>query len=372
MKAKMSVVMLALLICGACVPSHPVEQVSSETGGQRLQSVISWKDCLSQKASWYGTPEALRVAGNVLLYQRNCGGWPKNIDMAAVLDDAGKAALLKQKNETDTTIDNDATCRQLQFLARVYAANPKPNLRDSFIHGLDYLLKAQYANGGWPQYYPNTASYHHYITFNDNAMVNVLNLFQDVADAKEPYAFVDAGRKTRAQQAVQKGIECILNCQIVYKGQLLAWCAQHDEKTFEPRPARIYEKVSLSGSESVGIVRFLMRVDLPDPRVVRAIESAVQWFQQAKLTGIRYQRVGDPNGPKGFDNKIVADPAAPPLWARFYEIGTNRPIFCSRDGIIRYNVAEISIGRRTGYTWYASWPKELLEKDYPQWRKKLK
>jgi PelA/Pel-15E family pectate lyase len=338
--------------------------------GAATASAISWNACLSQKASWYGTPEALRVAGNLLLYQRNSGGWPKNINMAAVLDDAGKAALLKQKTETDSTIDNNATCRQLQFLARVYAADAKPDLRDSFIRGLDYLLEAQYPNGGWPQFYPDLTNYYHYITFNDNAMVNVLNLLQDIAEEKKPYTFVDTGRKNKARQAVRKGIECILKCQVVHDGQLLAWCAQHDEKTFEPAPARAYEKISLSGDESVGIVQFLMRMDSPDPRVVRAVESAVQWFRQVRLTGIRYQRVGDPNAPQGFDHKVILDPAAPPLWARFYELGTNRPIFCSRDSIIRYDVAEISYERRNNYGWYGAWPQKLLEKDYPEWRKK--
>jgi PelA/Pel-15E family pectate lyase len=333
-------------------------------------SAISWRECLSQNASWYSSPDALRIAGNCMLYQRATGGWPKNIDMAVVLDDAGKAALLKQKNETDSTIDNGATCRQLQFLARVYAAAPKPEIRDAFLRGLDYLLKAQYPNGGWPQFYPNPAGYRRYITFNDNAMTNVLNLLKDITDVKKPYAFVDAGRQKQAQQAVQKGVESILNCQIVRDGKVLAWCAQHDEKTFEPRPARAYEKVSISGFESVGVVRFLMRMDSPDPRVVRAVESAVRWFEQAKLTGIRYQRVDDPNAANGYDLKIIADPAGPPLWARFYEIGTNRPMFCDRDSVIHYNVAELSPDRRTGYDWYVSSPQKLLEKDYPAWRKK--
>lgn len=54
------------------------------------------------------------------------------------------------------------------------------------------------------------------------------------------------------------------------------------------------------------------------------------------------------SAPKGYDKVVVKDPSAPSLWARFYEIGTNKPIFCSRDGKPRETLAEISYERRNG------------------------
>jgi PelA/Pel-15E family pectate lyase len=65
---------------------------------------------------------------------------------------------------------------------------------------------------------------------------------------------------------------------------------------------------------------------------------------------------------------LIADPAAPPLWARFYEIGTNRPIYSGRDGVIRYRLDEIEYERRTGYAWVGDWPRTLVEREYPAWR----
>jgi pectinesterase len=82
-------------------------------------------------------------------------------------------------------------------------------------------------------------------------------------------------------------VQRVLKCQIVVDGRPTAWCAQHDAKTFEPRPARSYELATTSGSESVGVVRFLMSIDRPSPEVVRAVHSAAEWFDKAKLTGIR-------------------------------------------------------------------------------------
>ena len=68
---------------------------------------------------------------------------------------------------------------------------------------------------------------------------------------------------------------------------------------------------------------------------------------------------------------MVKDPSAPPMWARFYELGTNKPMFSDRDGVVKYDLSEIGIERRTGYKWLGYWPKNFLEKEYPEWKKKV-
>ena len=74
--------------------------------------------------------------------------------------------------------------------------------------------------------------------------------------------------------------------------------------------------------------------------------------------------------PRGFDTVVVENSNAPPVWARFYELGTNRPMFVGRDGVVRYNLGEIDPERRAGYRWYSSAASVLLEKDYPKWQVK--
>lgn len=331
---------------------------------------IAWKQCLGRPEKWYESEQACQIADNVLLYQRNDGGWHKNTDMAKPLSVEERARIIKDKSRDDSTIDNGATIRQMRYLARVYRATGADRFKVSFDNALDYLLKAQYPNGGWPQYYPRTKGYYRHITFNDGAMINVMTLLRDVSRGKEPFMFVDQARRNKCEKAVLKGIECILKCQIVADGRKLAWCAQHDKDSFAPAEARTYEKASLSGSESVGIVVFLMQIEYPPPEIVDSIESAVKWFDQVKLSGIRQVRKTVKGAPKGYDKIVVEDKDALPLWARFYEIGTNRPIFCSRDGVIRYNLSEISYERRNGYSWYVDSPGNLLNKLYPAWQKK--
>lgn len=320
---------------------------------------IAWNDAQDKPQEWYGTVEALRIADNLLLYQRTSGGWPKNIDMAKPLADSDRKALAAQKKKIDSTIDNGATYTQLSFLARVYVAQQQERHRESFLKGLDYLLKAQYANGGWPQFYPDLSGYYKHITFNDNAMIGVMKLLRDVAAAKPAYAFVDEARRASAAKAVEKGIECILKTQVVVNGKRTVWCAQHDEVTLGPAPARKFEPVSLSGGESVGIVRFLMSIKNPSPEIVEAIESAVAWFEKSQLKGIKW-----------VDSVVVKDPDGGSIWARFYEIDGNRPIFVGRDGVVKYDVMQIEDERRTNYAWYVDEPAKLLKKDYPDWRKK--
>jgi PelA/Pel-15E family pectate lyase len=316
---------------------------------------------LRKPAEWFSGAEARRVADAVLSHQSDLGGWPKNTDTTVPY--AGDRKDLKP------TFDNGATTDEIRFLARVFLATKDAACRVAVEKGIDYVLKAQYPTGGWPQFHPPGTGYHRHITFNDNAMVRLMEFLRETG-ASETFVFLDADRRAAAKGAFDRGIQCILKCQIRVDGRLTAWCAQHDEKDFSPRPARTFERVSLSGAESVGIVRLLLSLEKPDPEVVRAVEGAVAWFESARIRGIRVVEQPDEKSPTGRNKVVVEDSAAPPLWARFYDIATNRPIFVDRDGVARDSLDAIGYERRNGYAWYGSWPQSLLEKDYPAWKRR--
>ncbi len=302
------------------------------------------------------------MAANILSYQSDLGGWPKNIDTTAT-------AFTGNRDELKPTFDNGATTDELRFLARMYNATKDENDRVAFERGLDYIFKAQYANGGWPQYYPPGRKYPRRITFNDDAMVRLMEFLRET-DRSRIYDFLDGQKRQAARRAFDQGVQCILKCQIKVGGKLTVWCAQHDENDFSPRRGRSYELPSLSGAESVGIVRLLMSLDSPSPQVVQAVQAAVAWFQEAELHGIRQDVQTDARSPKGTNKVVVKDASAPPMWARFYEIGTNRPIFADRDGVAKYDLAKIGYERRNGYSWLGHWPKHLLTTEYPAWQRK--
>ncbi|MDN3669343.1 pectate lyase [Echinicola jeungdonensis] len=333
---------------------------------------VSWNEAQHQEDSWYGSQEAQRIADNVLLYQNHNGGWVKNIDMAAELSESDKKDLAKEKsNQIGTTIDNGATHTQMRYLAKVFDETKNDKYKEAFLDGLDYLLEAQYENGGWPQFYPIREGYYEHITYNDGAMIGVMQLLKDVAKKKPPYDFVGENKRQAAQKAIDKGLEIILETQVEVDGELTVWCAQHDKDDLSPAKARAYELPSLSGSESVGIVQYLMELEQPDERVITAVESAVDWFESSKVEGIRLEKVNDENSPKGYDLVVVEDPEAKPIWGRFYELETQRPIFVGRDGIIKYHLSEIEQERRIGYSFLGNYAGKLLGKDYPEWKAKI-
>src|SRR5262249_55000860 len=149
----------------------------------------------------------------------------------------------------------------VRFLALVHEATGEQRFADAATRGIEYLLAAQYPNGGWPQFYPLKKGYYSHITFNDGAMIGVMNLLRDVAAGKKPFEFVDAGLRARCQTSIDKGLDVILKTQVVVDGKPTVWCAQYDETTLEPAPARAYELISLSGYESAGIVKYLLKID---------------------------------------------------------------------------------------------------------------
>jgi PelA/Pel-15E family pectate lyase len=343
--------------------------LAATVSAQQGPAVVQWNALLTPPSAWYGSPEATRIADNLLLYQRGTGGWPKNLDMTAVLTPADRERLASDKTQTDSTIDNGATTTEIQALARVFAATNLTRFRDGAIAGLDYLLRAQYPNGGWPQYFPLRDNYSRHITFNDDAMARVLTMLREVADGRRPYRFVDADRRARVRAAAARGLESILDTQIRVNGQLTVWCAQHDATTLAPALARTYELPSFSGSESVKIVRYLMSLPDPPPRVVAAVDAAVAWLRAHALRGVRLERRPDPSTPRGYDLVVVDDPSAPLIWARFYDLETGKPIFVGRDGIKREKLSDIEYERRTGYSYLGGYATLLLETEYPAWSK---
>src|SRR6266850_4637627 len=103
MRIRIAGSLLILMLGGGAVRPLPVRAAQAES------TTIIWHDALRQKAAWYGSNQATRVADNLILYQRSSGGWPKNIDMAAVLTADQRVTLSQEKRANDSTIDNGAT-----------------------------------------------------------------------------------------------------------------------------------------------------------------------------------------------------------------------------------------------------------------------
>jgi PelA/Pel-15E family pectate lyase len=322
----------------------------------------------------YDPSQVREIVANILLFQRANGGWPKDYDMLAILTPEQKSVVEATRGDADASFDNGNLHSQVDYLARAYTQAHEPAWRTACERGLDFILAAQYPNGGFPQRYPDPKDFHAYITFNDYVMIGNLNLLKDAADGAPDFTWLDEGRRERARDAVRRGLGCILRCQIRVDGKLTGWCQQHDQTTYEPRPGRTFELASICPQDTTETVHFLMRFSPPSPGIVEAVDGAAAWLEQVPLKGVRVEKVPAPTEvflrhTADYDKVVVQDPNAPPLWARHYEIGTNRPVFAGRDGVRKYAFADIERERRTGTPWFGTWPEKLINKDYPQWRK---
>jgi len=309
-------------------------------------------------AAWFRSDSGRRMADIVLSFQTPSGGWSKHVDLTRHTRMPGESFFSENENwQYIATIDNEATTSQLRFLALANDATPGGNApsRTAFVRALDYLDHAQFPNGCWPQVYPLQGGYHDAATFNDDATINVMRILRDVA-AGTP-AFVPEDVRRRAGASVARAIECIVRSQVVVNGVATVWGQQHDPLTLEPVAARSYEPVSLSGKESASIAAFLMTLPSPDARVVAAVHAAADWFEHTAVRGYVYDA----------EDGLQRRENGGPIWARMTEIGTNRPIFSNRDGIIRYDWNQLT-DRREGYAWYSGEPAAVL-KTYARWAK---
>lgn len=253
-----------------------------------------------------------------------------------------------------------ATVNEMRFLARVHGAAPDPKLSTAADRGLGFVLDAQYPGGGFPHSWPTFRNpYDRLATFNDDEMTDLLVLLNEVSTSPE-FAFLPAERRKAAAEAYARGIDFILKTQIRAGGKLTAWAQQYDPETLEPRPARVFEPAAISGGESAGVLMMLMDIEEPSPEVVAAIEAGVAWYKAAKIEGIRVETTAQ-------DRVVHADPSAPPVWARYYDISNNRQMFVGRDGIVRDRLADVEQERRAGYAWYGNWGDAVLQR-HARWQ----
>jgi len=314
-----------------------------------------WQRYLDYPNGWFEGFEAKRIAANVISHQSPQGGWPKNIDTGAKKYDGDPKAL-------KPTFEAGATLGELRFLARIYRVTLDATYRTAFEKGLKYVIDAQYPTGGWAQSSPPPKTSNRRILFEGNSMVSIMTFLHDVANAKR-YSFVRKDNRDAARNSLNLGVECIVKSQILDDNEVRTiWCARHDERTLEPASGRRSDPAMLDTIDSAGILLLLMNLENPDLPTIRAVHAGCTWFENAVQSSMRVEA-------RDGDFFVVPDLDAPPLWARYYEIGKNRPVFTTRMGVQKLRMAEIERERRAEMPWYGSWGQPVLLK-YSSWKEK--
>lgn len=315
------------------------------------------------------TPEQyIEIADNLIAYQNEDGGWPKNIDWLGILNTDSVYSALKESYKR-STLDNRNTFPQIEYLADVYAISGEQRFKDATLKGLDYLFNTQKTNGGWRGWDVDA------ITFNDDVTTGALELFRNIVQGDESFAWLDAEYKAKIKERLDKGIQMILDCQVVQDGVKTAWGQQHDNETLLPVQARSYEHAGITARESCEILFLLMGIENPSPEIIEAVKNAITWLEKVQIKGMKVERVPLAedqiiNHEYPYDNVVVIDEQAAPIWARYYEVEDNTPFMSTREGQKVWKLEDVNAERRTGYDWYGYWPVDVL-KAYPDWLKKV-
>lgn len=342
-------------------------KINEKINDKRLDSGLSEAPYISDA----DITKVITRADNELTWQLDNGGWDKDYDLHKERAWDGSESKIthgwtNSKGEPLGTIDNDGTYSEMADIAYAYALTKEEKYKTSFENGLKFIGKLQYASGGLAQVYPRRGNYSDYVTFNDDAMANVLFMLEKIEQKQFPYntGIVSDENYDKVCKIITGAVDYIIKAQIVCNGEKSAWCAQHDPVTYEPRPARNFEREGISGSESVGVIKFLLtRQD--NPKAIEAAEAAIKWFDEIKLenTNFNNKSTTDYDGDGKIDYFYTQEGSN--IWYRFYNCETGVGFFSDRDAKIYYDIAEISQERREGYAWAGKWPESLI-KTYKQ------
>ncbi|HIE52026.1 MAG TPA: hypothetical protein EYP85_09730 [Armatimonadetes bacterium] len=264
---------------------------------------------------------AARDAAQALVWgQLESGGWDYRIDFSAEAPYRWRyrhsaAYMPPSQGRNTSTFDDNNSQSALRFLMAVHQLMDEPWLREAVKYGLAFMLQSQYPNGAWPQRYPPPNNYGGYYTFNDNAINDCIYVMLD--------AYRYYGRPEYLASA-QRGGNFIILSQL--PAPQAGWAQQYD---FDLKPAwaRWFEPPSVCSAVVSRNIRTLITLYLEtgEEKYLQPIPAAIAWLEQSKIG----------------EN----------LWARFYELETNRPIYVNLERKVVYEFVNI----RPGYSWKGSY-----------------
>lgn len=337
---------------GRSEAAHGPTQVTVQTSGTPLVGMAYLRTYEATADPYY--LEAARETALLLVRGQHCsGGWDYIVELDPELRRSypyrvdGDCSEWPDSAPEDSspgsrgasTLDDNVTQGALRLLMRV---DRELEFQDAEIHeaslfALEQLARAQYPNGAWPQRFRDVADsglpasrsaaypdswprewpgpdYRHHYTLNDNAILDVIDTFLEAARIYgEP----------RYRDVAEKGGDFLLMAQM--PDPQPAWAQQYDGR-MHPAWGRIFEPPSVTGSESQAVLQILLVLyrETGREKYLEPIPRAVEYLRKSNLP---------PEGPWRREGGRCGPDAL--CLARFYELGTNRPLFITKGNRVR-------------------------------------
>ena len=209
----------------------------------------------------------------------------------------------------NSTYDDDVTSDASRFLLRMYLERLDPKYKPALDKAINFILKSQYSNGGWPQRYPlkydfakaGHPDYSSYYTFNDDVIwENVYFLIQCYETLGEE-RFLDP---------IRRG----MNFYMISQTKAGGWGQQYDMQ-MHPAGARTYEPAALLPKTTFANAMLLLKFYeyTGDKNFLKRVPDAIRWLEATRL-------------PQAMtENGRYTHPT-------FIDVSTNKPIFVHRKG----------------------------------------
>ena len=283
-------------------------------------------------------------AGDVLvLGQRPAGGWHYLVDFNQngvqdwYRDHASKFKWGMEEQRFfngNATFDDANSQDATRFLLRLYVTTRNEKYKRPLRKALDFILTAQYTNGAFPQRYPLHYDFVHdgfpdytsYYTLNDGATVAAIEVLVKAYEQLGDQKYLDAARRAVDFLVAVQGPE-----------DQAGWAEQYHPDTMQPVKARTHEPAGFVVRESEQVIETLeMFYEMTgDRRYLRPIPLCLNWFDRLNKEAVEFKR---------------------PV-ARYYELGTNLPVYVirsnrtSKDGYGLYDWTNTNVaGNNQGTT----------------------
>ncbi len=247
--------------------------------------------------------DAKEAAYALIQGQNKYGGWDHTIDFNHLESD-------------HVSFDDNQTQAAVSFLIAIDQVTNDSIISKATQRAIEMMITTQLPNGGWPHYYPAQGNYHDYATFNDGGINDCIRVM------------IEAFKAYKDNPEIEKSLRRVarfLNISQLPPPQP-GWAQQYNEY-LQPAWARTFEPPAICPAVSVKNIFSIidLYLVLHDARILEPIPDAIRYLREIKME----------NG----------------KWARFVELGTNKPLYYDRQRIRVDKLDDLHPERRKGYAY---------------------